>query len=291
MSITEIFKMLVQIAILFAGIYGLLYYLRNTRGTLVLSSILILWSSLWCVARFCELHVISYILSSFVNSLWVILFIVFQSEIRRLLAQLGTFTIIRGQKKRELVGEVVMACNSMSHKKCGALIVFERLIKLQNFIDDAVPLDIKVNNLVLESIFFPNSPLHDGAVIIRDDRIVAACSYLPLTKANVAQNLGTRHRAALGISEESDAVVIVVSEETGSISIGQKGSFTRDLSGQDLERLLEKLIVNKDENEFNDTAQYIEQEESQEMDETVNQKNDSLILDVLSEQNGTNKRD
>ena len=137
------------------------------------------------------------------------------------------------------------------------------IIKLQNFIDDGTPLDIKVNSLILRSIFFPNSPLHDGGVIIRDDRIVTAGTFFPLTTENVDQNLGTRHRAAKGISDETDAIAIVVSEETGSISMVHKGEFRRDLSGGELEQLLDELFVNNDEKEFKDKAQYIEQKENQ----------------------------
>ena len=259
----DILKMIMEIFIIFLGIYGVLYYFRGTKGIFVISSILIFGILIKIIAELLNLNVISHILESFGNSFWIILFIIFQSEIRRLLAQLGTIFVRKGQERRELIGEVVMACVEMSHQKCGALIVVERAIKLQNFIDDGTPLDIKVNNLILRSIFFPNSPLHDGGVIIRDDRIVTAGTFFPLTTENVDQNLGTRHRAAKGISDETDAIAIVVSEETGSISMVHKGEFRRDLSGGELEQLLDELFVNNDEKEFKDKAQYIEQKENQ----------------------------
>lgn len=139
-----------------------------------------------------------------------------------------------------MIGELVSAAGNMARRKCGALMVVERRIGLQNLVDDSVRLDIKVNAMVLESIFYPNSPLHDGAVIIRDGRIVAARAILPLTRAeNISRRLGTRHRAALGISEDTDAVTIVVSEETGAISIACRGVLHRDLAIGELENYLE----------------------------------------------------
>jgi diadenylate cyclase len=148
----------------------------------------------------------------------------------------------------------------MSRRKCGALIVIERRIKLQMLIDDSIPLDIKVNALILESIFYPNSPLHDGAVIIRDDRIQAARVILPLTRSEkISPRLGTRHRAALGISDETDAVSVIVSEETGSISIACKDEFHRDLSIPQLEHLLEQYIIQKADSEIQETLLAMEE--------------------------------
>jgi diadenylate cyclase len=127
-------------------------------------------------------------------------------------------------------------------------------------IDDSIPLDIKVNSLILESIFYPNSPLHDGAVIIRDDRIQAARVILPLTRnEKISPRLGTRHRAALGISDETDAVSVVVSEETGAISIACKEEFHRDLSLPQLERLLEQYIIQKADSEIPETMLAMEE--------------------------------
>ena len=158
------------------------------------------------------------------------------------------------------IGEIVAAVRDMSRRKCGALIVIERRIKLQMLIDDSIPLDIKVNALVLESIFYPNSPLHDGAVIIRDDRIQAARVILPLTRnEKISPRLGTRHRAALGISDETDAVSVVVSEETGAISITCKEEFHRDLSIPQLEHLLEQYIIQKADADIPETLLAMEE--------------------------------
>ena len=249
-----------QVAILFIVINQVLYYLRNTRGSLVLSGVLIGVMALAIAAKHLGLQVINYILSNLYGSALLALIIVFQPELRRALAQLGSLMVREGKKRREFTGELVAAVRDMSLRKCGALIVIERRMKLQALIDDSVPLDIKVNALVLESIFYPNSPLHDGAVIIRDDRILAARVILPLTRAeHISSRLGTRHRAALGISEESDAVSVTVSEETGAISIACLGNFHRDLSIPQLEQLLEQLIVQRDDSEIPETMLMLEE--------------------------------
>ena len=249
-----------QVAILFIVINQILYYLRNTRGSLVLSGVLIGVMALAIAAKHLGLQVINYILSNLYGSALLALIIVFQPELRRALAQLGSLMVREGKKRREFTGELVAAVRDMSLRKCGALIVIERRMKLQALIDDSVPLDIKVNALVLESIFYPNSPLHDGAVIIRDDRILAARVILPLTRAeHISSRLGTRHRAALGISEESDAVSVTVSEETGAISIACLGNFHRDLSIPQLEQLLEQLIVQRDDSEIPETMLMLEE--------------------------------
>ena len=249
-----------QVAILFIVINQILYYLRNTRGSLVLSGVLIGVMALAIAAKHLGLQVINYILSNLYGSALLALIIIFQPELRRALAQLGSLMVRDGRKRREFTGELVAAVRDMSLRKCGALIVIERRMKLQALIDDSIPLDIKVNALVLESIFYPNSPLHDGAVIIRDDRILAARVILPLTRAeHISSRLGTRHRAALGISEESDAVSVTVSEETGAISIACLGNFHRDLSIPQLEQLLEQLIVQRDDSEIPETMLMLEE--------------------------------
>ena len=265
-SILPFLKAALQVAILFIVINQVLYYLRNTRGSLVLSGILIGIMALTIVANPLDLLEIKHILSNLYGSALLALIIIFQPELRRALAQLGSLVVREGKKRREFIGELVAAVRDMSLRKCGALIVVERRMKLQTLIDDSIPLDIKVNALILESIFFPNSPLHDGAVIIRDDRIQAARVILPLTRTeHISRRLGTRHRAALGISEESDAVSVVVSEETGAISIACRGNFHRDLTIPLLEQLLEQLIVQRDDSEAAETMLMEEMDNSNQL--------------------------
>lgn len=209
---------------------------------------------------------ISWLLKGLWGTLGAAIVIIFQPELRRAFAQLGSYRFFQGQRRREVIGELVSAAGNMARRKCGALMVVERRIGLQNLVDDSVRLDIKVNAMVLESIFYPNSPLHDGAVIIRDGRIVAARAILPLTRAeNISRRLGTRHRAALGISEDTDAVTIVVSEETGAISIACRGVLHRDLAIGELENYLEKLIIQEqDDTDLAETVQMLEQQSEQE---------------------------
>ena len=263
-------RVLIQIGILFLLIYAVLYYLRSTRGAMVIAGLFILGLFLAIAAKndFLGLEVLAYILDMFGNSLFIAILIIFQPELRRALAQLGSYIARKGKQRREVVAEIISAVSAMSKRKCGALIVVERRFNLQTLIDDSIPLEIKINALVLESIFFPNSPLHDGAVIIRNNRIVAARAILPLTRAeHVSRHLGTRHRAALGVSEESDAVTIVVSEESGFISLAYRGIFHRDLSPAELEDMLEQLVVMKDDGELNETVQMIEEQESAPVEE------------------------
>lgn len=251
----------VQIVILYLAVYWILHILRITRGAQVFAGILVAFVALALILFTTPLHldVLKTLVEMIANSLFIVLVIIFQPEIRRVLAQLGSLTAWQGKRKRELIVEIVTACSEMARKKCGALIVIERSIKLQSFIEEAVMLDAKVHYLLLESIFYSKSPLHDGAVIVRNDKIVAARAILPLTYSeNIASHLGTRHRAALGMSEDSDAVTVVVSEETGTISIAYRGTLHRDLASRDLENLLEKLLILKDDLELSEAVQIID---------------------------------
>ena len=264
-----ILKMIAEIGILSLAIYGVLYYLRSTRGSFVLFGIVALWLLFSLAATFLKMNVISNILGITGQSLLVVLVVLFQPELRRLLAQIGSYTVRQGRRRREMIGEIVTATCDMAHRKCGALIVIERRIHMQTLADDAVALDDKVNALLLESIFYPNSPLHDGAVVIRGDRIIAARAILPLTRSkDVSPQLGTRHRAALGISEDSDAVIVVVSEETGTISIALRGMLHRDLEAESLRSMLVKLLVERDEDEFSETAKLLAESANRSLDDT-----------------------
>ena len=235
----------VEIGILAFLIYEVLYFLRGSRGVYVLTGLIVALIGMSFLAEWLNFEVISRLISESGVVLAVAIIVIFQPELRRAFAQLGSYTFLRGKRRREIISEVVAAAMDMSRRKCGALIVLERRIGMRALEEDAVRLDIKVNALVLESIFYPNSPLHDGAVIIRDNRIVAARVILPLTRNGemLSKRLGTRHRAALGVSEETDAVVVVVSEETGIISICAGGVLRRDLPPEQLENYLSELMA------------------------------------------------
>ena len=258
----NILTAVIQILVLYFAIYWILYFLRSTRGAQVFTGIFVAAVALGMILRIEALHfdVLNSLVEVIANSLFIALLIIFQPELRRALAQLGSLTVWQGKRKREIISEIVTAACSMARSKCGALIVIERNIRLQNYVEDAVSLDAKVHYLLLESVFFPKSPLHDGAVIIRNDRIIAARAILPLVRSeNVSSHLGTRHRAALGISEDSDAVTVVVSEETGTISITYRGVIHRDLTSRDLESLLEKLLILKDDLELSEAVKMLDE--------------------------------
>ena len=260
----EILKSFFEIALLAYIIYKILYFVRGARGSSILAGLMGLAIVLSLLAKSLKLDIISWLLDGFWAVIGFAVVVIFQPELRRAFAQLGTFAVWQGRKRREVVSEIVQAVQDMAHRKCGALIVLEKRIGLQNYIDDAIKLDVKLHAMMLESIFYPNSPLHDGAVIIRDDRIVAARVILPLTRAeNISRRLGTRHRAALGVSEETDAVTIIVSEETGAISVAYRSALHRDLSAVELASYLEKLIMNhQDDDDLAETVRMFEEQPS-----------------------------
>lgn len=251
-----------EIAILFVIIYLVLYYSRKTHGARMMLVLVALLLTIWLLARFIELPVITMLFDEFYGSTVLALLIIFQPEVRRGLTQLGL--MMEKRHRKEVIGEIEDAVINMAESKIGALIVIEGKEQLRALIDDAIQLDARVNSQLLESIFFPNSPLHDGAVIIRGDRIVAARAILPLTRSKaISPHLGTRHRAAMGISEESDAVTIMISEESGGVCIAYDGELHRDLSEFGLNRMLETLVVGKNARELSETLQLVSAEEEQ----------------------------
>ncbi|MBO5822887.1 MAG: diadenylate cyclase CdaA [Lentisphaeria bacterium] len=249
-----------EILLLFSVIYVVLYYSRKTHGARMMLVLVVLLLTLWVGARIMELPVITMLFEEFYGSTIIALLIIFQPEVRRGLTQLGL--VMEKRHRKEVISEIEDAVINMAGNKIGALIVIEGKERLQALIDDAIQLDAQVNSQLLESIFFPNSPLHDGAVIIRGDRIVAARAILPLTRSKeISPNLGTRHRAALGISEESDAVTIMISEESGGVCIAYDGELHRDLSEFGLNKMLETLVVGKDAGELDETIELVSAQE------------------------------
>lgn len=263
-----------EIVILFAAIYVVLYYSRKTHGARMMLVLVVLLLSVWVLARIMELPVITMLFEEFYGSTIIALLIIFQPEVRRGLTQLGL--VMEKRHRKEVISEIEDAVINMASGKVGALIVIEGKEQLQSLIDDAIQLDAQVNSQLLESIFFPNSPLHDGAVIIRGDRIVAARAILPLTRSKeISPHLGTRHRAALGIAEESDAVTIMISEESGGVCIAYDGELHRDLSEFGLNRMLETLVVGKDSRELDETIQLVSaQEEDNSLAEKIDPEDD-----------------
>lgn len=199
-----------------------------------------------------ELKLLYFILTSFMSYGVIALLIIFQPELRRAIEQLGsnTFSKMFGIDKsimdrtKEDIYKIVIAVEEMAKTKTGALIVFERDIKIQDIIETGIKLDAEISPQMLVNIFVPKTPLHDGAVIISNNKITAAACILPLTSdKDVARELGTRHRAAIGASKESDAIAVVVSEETGKVSIAKDGTLIADVKEDALKRILIKNLV------------------------------------------------
>ncbi len=243
---------LLDIAIMSFAIYKLLSLVRSTRAENILKGIVIFILTLW-LSSLLNLRGINYIMSYVVEWGVLALFIVFQPELRRGLEQLGSRNIrllrilAPQQQSSELeraIDQTVLACTEMSKSRTGVLIVFERKILLNEVLRSGTTLDAAVSSELLKNIFFVKAPMHDGAVIIRNGRIGGAGCMLPLSKnVNLSRDLGMRHRAGIGMSENSDAVVVIVSEETGSISVAIGGMLKRHLMPETLEKLLKNELM------------------------------------------------
>ena len=247
-TVVDVIRMTVEFLLIAFVIYKVLYYLRGTRAANVLAGLIVAFLALSVLANKMGMMVLRWLLDSFMGLMAFTVIVIFQPELRRAFAQLGSLTFFQRNRKKETINELVSAVETMSRRKIGAIIVIERRIGMRAIVEDAIKLDCKLNNLLIQSIFYPNSPLHDGAVIVRNDRVVAARAILPLSRdANLSRTMGTRHRAALGITEETDAAVVVVSEETGDISIACRGAIMRGLSEKTLVTELHKLLVSNNE--------------------------------------------
>ena len=236
---------LIDIAIIAFILYRLILLMRNSQAAQVIKGIVFVMI-LQGLSDLLQLHVLNFLLKSVVQVGFIALIVVFQPEIRHFLGQMGSNNLRRLLMKEEdedtlkkAIHETVSAYQQMSKGKVGALTVFERNSLLSDQIRNGSPLDAAVSDELLKNIFYPKAPLHDGAVIVREGRIVAAGCVLPLSdNPNISRELGTRHRAGLGISEHTDAVVVICSEETGSVSVAMGGVLKRHLAPETLERLL-----------------------------------------------------
>ncbi len=236
-------KDLIDILVVAFLIYRILLLLQGTKALQMLAGLTVI-ILLYFFSEILELLTLNWILHTFMSSLLILIIIVFQDDIKKALAKIGTVPIVRIQTEYSFgIEEVVKAVSKLAEKKVGALIVFEREISLKDYLEGAVVLDAKVSEELLISIFNPKSPLHDGAVIISGGKIVAAGVVLPLsTNPNIAKDLGTRHRAGIGITEVSDAVAIIVSEERGEISLAVGGKISRDITPATLRKMLSQLL-------------------------------------------------
>ncbi len=239
------FKLTDLIDILVVGFifYRILLLIQGTRAIQMAAGLLFL-VFIYFFSEIFQLLTLNWLLHTFLSSILLLIIILFQDDIRRALAQIGTvpFTKLQAQYSFGLE-EVVKAVSLMAEKRIGALIVFEREISLKDYLEGASILQANISEELLLSIFNPKSPLHDGAVVISAGQILAAGVILPLsTNPDIAKDLGTRHRAALGITEITDAVAVVVSEERGQISLAVSGKITRDITAPTLRKMLSQLL-------------------------------------------------
>jgi diadenylate cyclase len=234
----------VDILLVTAGIYWLLLLIRGTRAIQILVGLIVL-IALSLVSQLFELAALGLILENFLGSAVLIIVILFQNDIRRALARVGRgfFPSFSAEQELQVVEEVVRAAGSLSQRRHGALIVLERESNLGDLIEAGVPVDAQISKEMLVSIFQPTSPMHDGAVVVREGRIFSAGCILPLTlRTNLPEGLGTRHRAAVGITEETDALVVVVSEETARISVVLGGEMLTGLDAPRLRVVLREIL-------------------------------------------------
>ena len=239
----------VDIILVAVLIYKLLPLLRTPSIMRITRTVVILVLIAWGTDLL-GLHTLNWILSQFLAIGLLAFVVLFQPELRRMLDHLANMKLAKlfgtnrpVQEMDQVISQTVMACEAMSRKKEGALIVFSREQQLEEYFKTGTPIDAQVSEQLLRNIFFKNSPLHDGAMIIRDGRIAAAGCVLPLSESpRLSADLGTRHRAGVGMSEASDAVVVVVSEETGAISVAVGGMLKRHLAPQTLAQLLKKEL-------------------------------------------------
>ncbi|MDL2310453.1 diadenylate cyclase CdaA [Peptostreptococcaceae bacterium OttesenSCG-928-C18] len=246
----------IDILIVAVAIYKIYILIKETRAEQLMKGVLALFS-FSILSRVFNLYTVSWILRQAMTAGFVLIIVVFQPELRRMLEYIGTsnlfkksFKDIQYEVAKKNSKEIVHALASLSRQKIGALIVFERRTGLNEVIETGTLLDAKISSELLINIFIPNTPLHDGAVVIREDIIKAASCFLPLSEnQSISRELGTRHRAALGISEKSDSLSVIVSEESGTISIAERGAIQRYIDEETLESILMKFYSAKLEND------------------------------------------
>jgi diadenylate cyclase len=236
------------LAVTFA-VYWLLLLIRGTRAVQMLTGLLVL-IAVRVISDWAQLATVGLILESFFTWGWIIIIILFQQDIRRALARMGRgfFPAVSRREETQMLEEIVRAAQTLASKRVGALVVLERETRLDDLIEAGVRLEAVPTKELLTAIFLPYSPLHDGAVVVQDGRLTYAGCVLPLTlRSDLPEGVGTRHRAAVGITEDSDAVVVVVSEESAAISVVVAGEMTRDLDAPRLREVLRDLLAGERE--------------------------------------------
>lgn len=241
----NVWRPALEIVILAVAIYYALMFVRGTRGWPVVLGFLFLLLVLTVVTTLLDLRVLLWLLAKFLAGFAIAVLVIFQPELRRMLAEVGNLPLFTSSRDtRENIEVVIQTAERLSEVKIGALIALEQAIHLDDAVESGVVVDCEATPEMLETIFFPNNAIHDGGVILRGDRIAKAACIFPLTqRQDLNKSLGTRHRAAIGLTEETDAVVVAVSEETGAISYAHKGQLTRGVSLEELRAFLTSVLV------------------------------------------------
>ena len=234
-----------DVVLVYVLIYRLLLMVRGTRAERMLLGLGIV-AFVYVISSILRLDTLNWILGNFLGSVILVIVVLFQDDFRRALTKVGLIPGLGGEHSKSQensISEIVQASVKLSSRKVGGLIVIARDVGLEEYTEHAVRVDALLSHQLLMSIFNPAAPLHDGAVVVKGNRALAAGAVLPLTfKSDIDSELGTRHRAAIGLSERTDAIIVVISEETGSISIVREGKITRDLSEQGLTSALHRLL-------------------------------------------------
>ncbi len=253
---------LLDVLVVWYVIYMLMMLLRGTKAVQLFRGIVVI-ILIKLASWYIGLETVSWIMDQVINWGIIAIIVIFQPEIRRGLEHLGRGSLFTNYNKKEneaeikLVDALDQAIQYMSKRRIGALITVQMNTGLDDYIETGIPLNADVSGALLINIFIPNTPLHDGAVIIKDNRIAVAAAYLPLSESNlIPKELGTRHRAAVGISEVTDALTIVVSEETGGVTITKNNELIRDLTQQDYRKLLYNELVPTQEEKTNAVARF-----------------------------------
>jgi diadenylate cyclase len=234
-----------EILILAVGIYYIFSFVRGTRGWPVFTGFLVVLLTLVIATTLLNLQVLRWLLATFFVYIAVAVLILFQPELRRMLAELGRLPLFNiTQNERENIEVIVQAAERLGEVRIGALIAIEQSIQLAEAVESGITVDCEATPEMLETIFFPNNAIHDGGVIIKGDRISQAACIFPLTRRqDLSKSMGTRHRAAIGLSEETDAVIVAVSEETGAVSYAYKGELVRGVTAEELRAFLSAILV------------------------------------------------
>lgn len=243
--LNKLWRPVLEILILAVGLYYVATFVRGTRGAAIFTGFLALLLTLAIGTYLLDLQVLRWLLGIFSPIVAVAVVVIFQPELRRMLAKLGDVQLFgTSRERRESIEVIIQTVERLAEVRIGALIAIEQSVQLHEAVESGIPVDCIATPEMLETIFFPNNAIHDGGVIIRGDRIASAACIFPLTRRqDLNKSLGTRHRAAIGLSEETDAVIVAVSEETGSVSYAHKGQFVRGLTLEELRAFLSSVLL------------------------------------------------